>query len=98
MKPSIDYRAYTRMGAEVLEAEEPTELATCQPWPVLPDDALYGLAGDVVRTIAPHTEADPSGLLIQFKQYFGSVVGRAAYFSAEASRHYTNEYVVIAGQ
>ena len=30
------------------------------PWPVLDDAALYGLAGDVVRTIEPHTEGDPA--------------------------------------
>ncbi|MFC1944493.1 hypothetical protein ACFLX5_03240 [Chloroflexota bacterium] len=30
-------------------------------WPnPLEEEAFYGLAGDVVRAIAPHTEADPA--------------------------------------
>jgi hypothetical protein len=28
-------------------------------WPVMDEAAYYGLAGDEVRTIGPHTEADP---------------------------------------
>src|SRR5262249_48472021 len=28
------------------------------PWPVLHKAALYGIAGDVVHTLDPHTEAD----------------------------------------
>ncbi len=32
-------------------------------WPEpLADEAFYGLAGDIVRTIEPHTEADPAAL------------------------------------
>jgi hypothetical protein len=33
------------------------------PWPVLADEALYGLPGDIVRSIDPHTEADPVAVL-----------------------------------
>jgi len=33
------------------------ENAPVDPWPVLADDALHGLAGDVVRAIDPYTEA-----------------------------------------
>lgn len=35
-------------------------------WPTLSHDALYGLAGDVVRTLDPYTEADQSGVLFAF--------------------------------
>ena len=32
----------------------------CAPWPApLHDDAFHGIAGDFVRTIEPHSEADP---------------------------------------
>lgn len=35
-------------------------------WPEpLDEEAYYGLAGEIVKTIAPHTEADPAGLLLQ---------------------------------
>jgi hypothetical protein len=67
------------------------------PDPVEPN-ALYGLAGDVVRLIEPHSEADPAALLLQFLVGFGSVIGRQAHFVAEADRHPCNLYAVIVGQ
>ena len=49
------------------------------PWPEsLDGDALSGLAGDVVRLIEPHSEADPAALLVQFLIAFGNAAGRAA--------------------
>ena len=66
--------------------------------PKLGDKALYGLAGDIVRTIEPHTEADPAALLIQFLVAFGSVIGRSAHFRAEADDHYCNLFAVLVGQ
>jgi hypothetical protein len=59
--------------------------------------ALYGLAGDIVRTIEPHSEADPTALLVQLLVAFGNVAGRSAHFVAEADRHYTNLFTVIVG-
>jgi 5S rRNA maturation endonuclease (ribonuclease M5) len=59
--------------------------------------ALYGLAGNIVRAIEPHSEADPTALLVQLLVAFGNVVGRTAYFVAEADRHYTNLFTVIVG-
>src|SRR5262249_28479478 len=44
------------------------------PWPVLQPEALYGLVGEVVKVIAPHTEADPVALLMQFLAYFGNTL------------------------
>jgi hypothetical protein len=37
--------------------------------------ALYGLPGDVVATLDPHTEADPSAVLVSFLVAFGAAVG-----------------------
>ena len=34
-----------------------------RPWPAMDQEAYHGLAGDVVRTIEPHTEADPVAIL-----------------------------------
>ena len=45
------------------------------PWPVLPCAALHGLAGDVVRTIGPHSEADPAAILIQTLAAVGNIIG-----------------------
>jgi hypothetical protein len=67
------------------------------PEPVSPE-AVYGLAGDVVRTITPHSEADPAALLVQFIVCFGSIVGSGPHFVAEADRHPCNLSAVIVGQ
>jgi hypothetical protein len=70
-----------------------------QSWPDPPEaDAFYGLAGDIVRTIEPHSEADPVALLVQFLVAFGIAVGRGPYFTAEADRHYTNLFLVLVGR
>ena len=70
--------------------------------PVCPSDpdaaAFYGLAGDYVRAVEPHTEASPVALLTQFLLDFGSVVGRSAHFAVEADKHCANENVVIVGE
>src|SRR5204863_5563230 len=42
-------------GAPGHSITAPTEM----PWPMMSRDAYYGLAGDVVEQIEPHTEADP---------------------------------------
>jgi DNA polymerase I-like protein with 3'-5' exonuclease and polymerase domains len=67
-------------------------------WPKLHPDALYGLAGDVVRAIEPHTESDPVALLIQQIVYFGNVIGRGPYYQIEDDRHYTNLFCTLAGE
>src|SRR5262245_52385593 len=68
-------------------------------WPdELRPEALHGVAGELVRTIEPHSEADPAALLLQFLIGFGNVIGRQAHFMAEADRHFTNLFTVIVGQ
>jgi hypothetical protein len=62
------------------------------------DEAAYhGLAGDVVRTIAPHTEADPVAILIQFLTVFGNIIGNAPHYLVESDRHPANLFVVLVG-
>jgi hypothetical protein len=65
-------------------------LSSYPEWPTLASDALYGLAGEIVTTIAPQSEADPVALLIQFLAYFGVLIGRHAYYQVEATKHYAN--------
>jgi hypothetical protein len=67
------------------------------PWPVLAPEAYYGLAGQIVHTIEPHSEADPVALLCQLLTYFGAIVGRSAYYQIEATRHYANLYTCLIG-
>jgi hypothetical protein len=69
------------------------------PWPDPPDDAAFhGLAGDVVRTILPHSEADAVALLAQTLVMFGSAIGRTAHFRVEGDTHYLNEFLVLVGK
>jgi hypothetical protein len=67
-------------------------------WPEPPGPEAYsGLAGDIVRAIEPHTEADSVALLSQLLVSFGSVVGRGPYFVAGSVRHHTNLFLAIVG-
>lgn len=65
--------------------------------PILDDKALYGLAGEFVATIFPHTEADKAALLVQMLVAFGNIIGRGPYYVAESTRHYTNLYALVVG-
>ncbi|MCH7643405.1 MAG: DUF3987 domain-containing protein [Myxococcales bacterium] len=74
----------------------PEDVATAWPEP-LSDVAFHGLAGDFCHLIEPHTEADPAALLIQTLAEYGNVIGRSAYFSAEADRHFMNTFAILVG-
>ena len=67
-------------------------------WPNPPDEAAFhGLAGDVVRLITPHSEADRVALLVQFLAAFGNIIGRMPHFVAEAAYHALNLFLVLVG-
>ncbi len=68
-------------------------------WPdLLAKDAFYGLAGQIVQKIGPHTEADPAALLVQFLTGLGNVIGRHAHFKIGASPHYSNLFCILVGR
>jgi hypothetical protein len=73
------------------------EAITPTAWPQLHPAALYGMAGDFVNIIEPHSEADPVALLVQFLIGFGNLVGRGAHFIVEADKHFTNVFAVLVG-
>src|SRR5215471_18219961 len=66
-------------------------------WPVMEQQAFYGLAGLVVRTIEPHSEADPNALLLQFLAGFGNAAGTSPYYLVEGDKHRAKLYVVMSG-
>ncbi len=67
-------------------------------WPTPPAAAVYhSLLGQIVSTIAPHTEADPVAILAQLLVAFGAAVGRDAWFTVEATRHHPNEFMLLVG-
>jgi len=68
-------------------------------WPEeLSGQAFHGIAGKIVRAIEPHTEADPNAILIQLLIGFGNLIGRRAHIVNDGSRHYMNEFCVLAGR
>jgi hypothetical protein len=74
--------------------------ATCGviPYPEpIADIGYYGLAGEYVRFIAPHTEADPNFMLVYLLCAAGNVIGRGPHVRAGGDRHYTNLYVCAVG-
>ena len=68
-------------------------------WPKpLAEEAYHALAGDAVRLIAPHTEADPPALLLNVLTMAGNVMGYEPHAEAEAARHGGNIDTVIVGE
>jgi hypothetical protein len=68
------------------------------PWPApIGVEGHYGLAGEFVRLVEPHTEADPNWLLILFLVYAGNVIGRNGFVWAGGDKHHTNLFAVGVG-
>ena len=85
-------------GAENEDTEESGTVSSTR-WPdLLREESYYGLAGEWVRVVEPHTEADPAALLFQFLVAFGNLIGRRPHYRAEADRHFSNLFVVVVGQ
>jgi hypothetical protein len=82
--------------AEAKEEEPPIPVPE---WPGPPAEAAYyGLAGDVVRTLAPQSEADPAAILFQLLCAFGSVIGRKPHVKVGRTRHHANENALLVGR
>lgn len=68
-------------------------------WPDPPAPEVYhGLAGDLVRAIDRHTEADPVAIHIQALAFFGNVIGPGPRFRVESDFHRTNLFAVLVGK
>src|SRR5262249_14280469 len=68
------------------------------PYPQLHEAALYGLAGEVVRMLDPHTEADPAAVLLTFLTMFGNAVGDGPHVRVGGVRHPARLFSTIAGK
>ncbi len=93
-----EFETLTAESAQTVVTEDEAKNESNKiPFPVLSDKAFFGLVGDVVRTIEPHTEADNAALLIQFLAGFGSLIGKTAHFQVGADKHFTKINAVIVG-
>ena len=85
-------------AAQPKSPESLTNPTSCAlAWPKIDDAAFNGIAGDIVRTIDPHTEADPVALLVQILTVAGNVVGRLPYYQVELDQHRANIFAVLVG-
>lgn len=87
---------WTPPAVSVLDAEE-AEPALPTPPPRPDPAAFHGLAGEVVESFDPYTEADPVAVLVQFLVVFGNVIGRTAHVRVGADRHFGNLFSCLVG-
>lgn len=81
------------------EKSAPDGAEAARAWPESLDEAAYcGLAGEIVRTIEPQTESDPSAILLQVLVAFGALVGRGPHFPIEGDQHHPNLFALIVGE
>jgi uncharacterized protein DUF3987 len=78
----------TPPGAQPLDSDLPFSLSS---------GALYGLPGDIVRTLDPYTEASPVAVLLTVLVYFGNVIGRGSYYMIGPAKHHANIFAGIIG-
>jgi hypothetical protein len=70
---------------------------TSLPWPSLDSEALYGLPGEIVRSIDPYTEADPAAVLIHVLAAFGNIIGSRAHAAVQNDLHPARIFAVVIG-
>jgi hypothetical protein len=73
------------------------ELSLRAAHPVLAAEALHGLAGDIVRELEPHSEADPAALLVTTLATFGAMVGAGPHALADGASHPARIWALIVG-
>jgi hypothetical protein len=90
-------RARARRGNGWAEAEAPW--GGGGPWPpMLAEAALHGPAGEFVKRVLPHTEADPAALLLQMLVSAGNAAGPGLHYRVEADRHPARLWVLVVGR
>lgn len=68
-----------------------------RPWPTLDAAALYGLAGELVRSIELETEADPAALLATLLVGFGNAIGPLAHATVQGDSHPARLFAAVVG-
>ncbi|WP_395695267.1 hypothetical protein [Nocardioides sp.] len=66
--------------------------------PQLAEDAFHGLAGDIVRTIEPLTEASAPAMMATLLVTFGAMAGRHSFVYVGPKKHHPLLYAVVVGQ
>ncbi len=96
-------RAEAKGRSRVVSLAKSTGTATqedeieVKPWPILPENALFGLAGEVVKLATRHSEADPAAVLLTFLTAFGAAAGRSRYLRVGDAVHHARLFVALVG-
>ena len=86
-----------RIGAA--SQPEPGHVETPLKWPKpLAAEAFHGPAGEFVRVVEPHSEADPTALLTGFLVMAGNAIGDGPHLCVEADEHPGRLFGVWVGQ
>ena len=94
-----DKRGVGGAGRDVRDGAAEVPVSDTVKWPAPIDEAAYyGLAGDIVRTLEPQTEADPVALLIHVLVGVGNLVGQSPHFRVGGASHHTNENAICVGR
>jgi hypothetical protein len=64
----------------------------------LPDDALFGLPGEIARTLSNSTGADPATILSMFLTMFGNSIGRQPHVQFYGHEEPARFFCLIVGQ
>src|SRR4051812_42508474 len=88
-----------RKGAVATNEEAIVNSPIKKAWPdPINPLAYHGLAGEIVRTIEPHSEADPISLLANFLTAFGNVIGSKPHFRVEGDLHPMRLFCTLVGE
>jgi hypothetical protein len=78
--------------------DETTWTTNVIPWPApISKTGLYGIGGEFVELVGPHTEADPNAILLAFNTYAGNLLGRNFFVPTGADRHCGNLDICLVG-
>lgn len=95
---STDVKLLNREGVPDTYTPPTPPIPESLPWPTLQPETLYGLPGEIVRAIEPHTEADPVAVLANLLGAFGNAIGRGSYARVGADRHHLNLDIALVGE
>ena len=67
-------------------------------WPRPIDErGMHGIAGEFVRMVMPHTQADPNAILLTFLTFCGNHMGRKYFMWGGAKKHVGNLFLCLVG-
>ena len=79
-------------------AKDSMHTVPADDWPApMSEEAFHGLAGEFVRLVEPHTEADRVALLGNFIVGSGALFGSEAHVVADGKQHFAHEFILTVG-